>query len=751
MSNPINITTLTIPENVLIAFGSVASFLGLLLVTLLLWYLILDNIFRDSNVKRTAIDNLVYQQIISFFILIGYLIVSIVNFGTTVVFSTLYWINQNIYLVGGLLIMSAGSAIWLEYHNVAVKGWMEFRQCLSRAVVDIIIFPLINMLRLLFNIFIAGWNAIYDFGKFLRTGQFRVIFACFEVNGFLAQLNAFGFIVQEAINDLVAFLLLGNGIFTQRFNIQSTLAAAADFLVTLSPIMICFCEILDFLWLDIANMVILPSLNIAGDALFNIFVRILQVPINSALTLSLPQITNIVIEFNVFIVNLGDWLEEVIFLLLETFFQVISAIFHFTMPPQILQIFNAHYLRIVSQTLASIAIVLNMTVEAMTHFQDIEAPDKSGIAYFQFGQIIDRLKDGVAGFSQLFSFLGTPEQCFVRETLDILVVLLAVILDIVPGAIMFLLLPTCCNNPLNFFVEYWFTPGNNLVFFFTQVEFATQCVRDLLATLNAPFGCSVQHLLNVIVELAKIITQMLIFSFDIITFQPFPTLLDINLDPLFTEFILWCQCTADIITQFNPNFCIPNATDDEQNLVCCTGELLVDLCNIFVSLVKQVIDFVFDIITLPSGTILVSQVRIPNFNDAIEFTRNGTCHLACMITSLIPLNLECISVNPNITCTSPQSCAATLLCDVVNGLLIPVEVLNAWLIALRTQGFFDSLFVWIQQPVALITQWIADDINFLGAFLDCILCVATEGGVNCTDDTYQVTHEIALLLPTIRV
>lgn len=547
---------------------------------------------------------------------------------------------------------------------------------------------------------------------------------------------------------MIEFFSLGVGIYTQRWTIINTVIAISDFLVSLAPIVICFCEILGFLWIDIANIISLPSLFITLDSAWNVLIRILQIPINSIINFSLPSITNVVIEFNVGIVSLGDWVEETIFLLLETFFQIISVFL--TIPDQVLQLFNARYMRVISEPLACIATLLNMTLEASTHLTDIQAPDRSGIAFFQFGQIIDRLKIASAGFSELFVVIGSQEQCFVRELINTIITILAVFLEMIPGALFFVFLPSCCQNPLDFFVDYWFTPGNSLVQLFSQIELVTGCVRQILSQLNAPFACSIQHLLNVIVEFLKIVTQMLIFSLDIITFQPFPTLLDINLDPMFTEFLLWCQCTADIIRQFDSNFCVPIPGDDKQNLICCFGALLVTICNLIENLLLQLIDFVFDIITLPTGTIILANVRIPNFNDAIMFLNISMCELACSATSVIPLNLGCVFSNPNITCDRPTGCAATLICRVTSGLLIPLILFNDFLIKLRTSGFFSSLFVWVEEPTALITQWIADVIDFLGAFLDCIICAALDNGVNCTDDTYQVTHSVAVLLPTIR-
>jgi hypothetical protein len=748
MSNITPILNISIPLEVGIAIGAGTSFVGIFLISLILWFVILDNVVRDTQVKRTYIDNDIYTLFITFTLLFFTVLYSIVNFFVTLALSFLYFLNNNAFLVGGLLITSAASGVWLQYHDVAVKSWIIWRQCVSRFFIDIIVFPLLNMIRMLWNLLIGFWDAIWDFSRFLRTGQYRVIFACFRVNGFLVPISLFGNIFQEFGNDAVDFVLLGAGIFTDRFTVISTMTAISDFLVSLAPTLICFCAILEFLWVTIANVVSLQSTIIAADALFNVFVRILQIPIDSILTFTLPSITKTVEEFNAFVVPIGDSIEELIFLLLETFFQVIS-IFG-TIPNDVLQLFNAHYMRVITQPLACIAILLNMTLEASTHFEEIIAPDRSGIKYFQFGQIIDRLNDASAGFSQLFIIIGTSEECFVRELIDTIINIVNIFLQMIPGALFFVFLPSCCQNPLDFFVEYWFTPGNALAGLFPQIELITGCMRDILSNLNAPFACSIQHLLNMVVELLSIITQILIFSLDIITFQPFPTLLDINLDPLFTEFILWCQCTADIIRQFDPNFCVPQPGDNKQTLICCTGDLLVTLCNLFSNLLRQVIDFIFDIITLPTGTIIIANIRIPVFNDAIQYLNTSMCELACMVTSVVPLDLKCQFINTNITCNTPEGCAATLICDVTSGLLIPLILFNDFLIKLRTSGFFDSLFVWITEPTTLITQWVADVIDFLGAFLDCIICTALDNGVNCTDDTYQVTHSVAILLPTIR-
>jgi len=575
-----------------------------------------------------------------------------------------------------------------------------------------------------------------------------VIFACFRVNGFLVPIQLFGEIFVKLTDDIIAFISLGSGIFTQRYDITNTLDAISDFGVSLSPTMTCFCAILGFFWQDIAVIIDLQSLEISLDALFNVFIRFLQIPINSILSFTLPSITTMVEEFIAFVIPFGDWIEDTIYILLESFFSIISTFL--TIPFDVLQLFNARYMRIISQPLSIIAILLNMTLEASTHLTEIQAPDRSGIAFFQFGQIIDRLKDAVDGFSELFSVVGEEEMCFVRETLYIFVDIIAILTEMIPGALFFVLLPSCCQNPLDYFVDYWFTPGSTLPIIFDQIEFATQCVRDLLSQLNAPFACSVQHLMNIIVEILRIITQLLIFSLDIFTFTGFPSLLNINLDLLFTELILWCQCTADIIRQFDPDFCVVQPGDNKQNLICCIGNLLDRICNLVFSLARQVIDFIFDIITLPSGIIIIADVRIPVFNDALIFAKQAICELMCSITSVVPLNLRCVFPNSNITCDRPSGCAASLLCELLSILLIPATVLNTFLIKLRQGEYFGSLFIWITEPITLLTQWAADCIDILGAFLDCIVCAALDGGVNCKDTIYQVTHAVAELLPAIR-
>lgn len=732
----------------LIITASVFAGVATLLIAVFLWYFILTTFFRDNNVKPTIIDAQISQQLQTFFILLGLTILSIANFLVTAIVTSFNFTVNNAPLLAGVLVASTGAVGFLQYHDKIVEGWIVFRQCFSRFFIDLDLLPLINMIRQLWNLLIGFWNGIYDFSRFLRTGQFRVIFSCFRVNGFLVPIQLFGEIFVEFTNDFLDFILLGSGIFTTRWDVTDTLGAIQEFFVSLAPTLICFCQILGFFWIDVATIIQLPSLQISVDALFNIFVRLLQIPINSILSFTLPSITLVVEEFIAFVIPAGDWIEDTIYILLESFFSIISAFL--TMPFDVLVFFNARYMRILTQPLSIIAILLNMTIEASTHLTEIQAPDRSGIAFFQFGQIIDRLKDAVAGFSELFVIIGIEEECFVRETLYIFVDIIAILTEMIPGALFFTFLPSCCQNPLDYFVDYWFTAGSTLPIIFDQIEFATQCMRDILAQLNPPFACSLQHLFNVIVELLRIITQILIFSLDIITFTGFPSLLNINLDLLFTELILWCQCTADIIRQFDPDFCVIQPNDKKQNMICCVGNLLDRLCNLVFSLAKQVIEFIFDIITLPSGIIIIADVRIPVFNDALIFAKQAICELMCSITSVVPLNLRCAFINTNITCDRPSGCAAQLLCEILAGVLIPATVLNTFLIKLRSGDYFGSLFVWITEPVTLITQWIADCIDILGAFLDCIICAALDGGVNCKDLTYQVTHAIAILLPAIR-
>lgn len=160
MSNLTNLTNITIPPEVAIAVGSVLTGIGIFVVSIVIWFLLMDTIFRDVNQKRTAVDIQIYNQFLTFAILFFTVLYSIVNFFVTLAISALYFVNNNAYTVGGLLILSCGATIFLKYHNTAVSAWLVWRQCFTRVLFDTIIFPILNGIRMIWNLLIGFWDAI---------------------------------------------------------------------------------------------------------------------------------------------------------------------------------------------------------------------------------------------------------------------------------------------------------------------------------------------------------------------------------------------------------------------------------------------------------------------------------------------------------------------------------------------------------------------------------------------------------------
>jgi len=351
-------------------------------------------------------------------------------------------------------------------------------------------------------------------------------------------LAAFGQIFIVYANDLLAFINQPDFITSGRWNIQLTLGSIVVWAVTLVPTMICFCEFLDFFWIDLSNILQLDSLIISLDAFYNIFVRLFQVPIYSIFNFTLPTIEPVIIEWCIFVVATGDFIEDAIWILIESFFNVITNLINnpnLTIPQPVKNLFNVKYMLIVTEPLCIAGSLLNMTLEAVTHYGDIAAPDRSGIAYFQFSYLFDRLALSTDAFADLYIITGPEVICGVRESARTVIVLLKIIFEFIPGILFFFFLPTCCQIPFIYILDYWEEiPLKEIHFAVPQAHKFAKCVGDQIGQLNMPFGGAVQYFLNVVFDLFDIAagflasTANLFFVFDGARF----IYADISFDPI---------------------------------------------------------------------------------------------------------------------------------------------------------------------------------------------------------------------------
>jgi uncharacterized protein YybS (DUF2232 family) len=116
-----------VPTDYLIIVGSVFGGVAFSLLSVLILYFIVTTFFRDPNVKTTVIDVLISQQLMDFFILLGLTVLSIANFLITTITTSLYFFTNNFALFASVLLVASGSAVFLQYHNVAASSWLIFR------------------------------------------------------------------------------------------------------------------------------------------------------------------------------------------------------------------------------------------------------------------------------------------------------------------------------------------------------------------------------------------------------------------------------------------------------------------------------------------------------------------------------------------------------------------------------------------------------------------------------------------------
>jgi len=122
----------------LIVAGLLIAFLSVL-VLLTISYFILHYLFRDPLLKPTTIDYSIQTYISSIFAISILIVYNLVRLVFVAIQGVIVLVNNNLYLVVGLTIILLGSFVWLEYHDVGLKAYLIFRQCIIRYGIDFII------------------------------------------------------------------------------------------------------------------------------------------------------------------------------------------------------------------------------------------------------------------------------------------------------------------------------------------------------------------------------------------------------------------------------------------------------------------------------------------------------------------------------------------------------------------------------------------------------------------------------------
>ena len=729
-----------------ILIPSLAVFTSVIILTIVvfIWWYIETNLYQLTALKARHYDLVIELQVSSFWNTAFILLFAIPEFIIISVLSLIAFIRANFVTIIALSLLAIIGVGWLEYHDDILEVYIVTRQCFLRTFIDFFMYPILNSFRMFFNLLWPFINFFYEIFKFFLRGHWKVLFGCLNTNGISVWFQQMGKFVSELMLDFSDFFI--SDIFADRWDITNSLFELGIWIDMTVPILDCFCSILDFIWSDIGQFAQLASLHRLIDCAWNTIVRILQILLFAIREMVLPSIENTVIELCCAFQALGDTLEDVVFILAETFYGLITQ--QPSLPPEIEEILDIPYTHIFSEPACALIKLGNMTVEAVLHIDQVFAADGSGVGYFQFGFILDHIRVAADAFGCIFIIISDDFKCIVTKILLALIEIVDAILEFIPGLIFFFFFP-CCQNPFDFAVDYWFTPGNSLNEWFDRMKDATLCLQQILDGLNEGFACLIKHILDALIEFLRIVTQFFIFLFDVITFQPFPSLDDIDLQPWFDELLVACRCLGDVFRQFDVDLCIPQPDDIKQNWICCTAELVEAVCQLIINVIIEVILFAQDIVSLLSGSVMLENVHIPNFGQALAEAEKAICNFACSVATFIPVSFFCEFPNPAIECDSAQTCGANTLCALIRIILIPFYIANEFLVKVLSGTLFSSFTEFFEFIINLFVAWLAGYWRSQGAILDCLICIVFSGGNDCDDVIFTVFDSTATLFEEV--
>ena len=727
---------------------------------------------------------------------------------TTAGLSFLSILRQNLLYIFVLGIVCTGGYIWLENHDVIIQNYIYFRQCFSRPVIDFFLIPVLNILRMVYNVAIPPLNWYTNLYAFYEYGLPITLFKC-GITTDMTNLLYFGANAFYAIFiDLTNFL--AQDYFHASWNIVNSLDAIGLFIDSLRPIFFCLCQALNFIYIYISIFVNLDSLHNFLNYVWNWLLSIIQLGFNFIMDLpSYPNFDNITLNACGGIETLGDTFEDFVYLTGETGWGVLTTLP--TLPTVIAQVLSVPYTSVVTHPICGLFRFINMTAVVVIHIPEVFDSTGSGVKFFQFGQIADELRAAVMAFGAFFAIFNTQTQAFVTQFWLSVVAFLAFIPEWIIGNIFYFFyggpLPATWGNrpvvdggpyipPYGFFsnflrfyfVDYYlkappggipvtiggYTYSSSLNQFFNEIFLTDQAIAELLGLINDPFGQVVRFALDIIFSVVKVATNFVSFIYCIFTFQcdnmPI-TFRNVDFDYGFNRFYYLAGALGDVVRQFDSNGCVITPTEDQKNLVCSTGNLIETSLNTGVLVVQTITHFVQDLLSLPTFTVHLcifglftptnktQCVRLPNFDTALYEWNSAICQFSTALTSLIPTigNFQCQfpppptptpgqAPHPPIQCRKVQSCMANELCSVLQIGTIPLQIMNAMYIKTLSGQFFVGFADFLQFSFLLILGQAALIFSNFGLMLDCIICAFVGGNTNCAYPIYTVLYEFGQLV-----
>lgn len=577
--------------------------------------------------------------------------------------------NLLVFLV--FVAISGAFFIVLEYHDKIIYTYIQFRQCGIRPLVDSLIFPILNLGRIIYNLIIPIVNFFANVGGFIMYGAPVILFKCTESSLSIAQLFSYVAIFFKTLFRDFSNWITNQPLSTD-FTILASIEAFANIFIAAIPTLDCFCRALHFIWVYLLTLIGLESLaatlNFAWIFFINIFqtpFRFLQDPTKQA------NFTGITLNACGAVISAGDFVEEVLLLTSETFFGLLTQ--GDSLPEPVKAALSIRYAHIITHPVCGLFRVVNMTLVATVSFRSVidrSATNNTGVAFFQFGHVFDEFKLATLAIGDFGDLLSNDLQSLINGLLGGVVDFFAFLFEWVIGNFFYEItggpLPASfglynVTTPsgaglFNFwqyyFVDYWFkaiplganvtgpiyntttntsipnateivspvtidgyTYSSALNSFFDNLFRATQSLGNLIGLFMAPLGQAVRHFLNALIALILFLANFVSYSFCFFTAQcsnmPI-TARDVNIDLFFNETYLFAGAAGDIFRQYDNASCQNNTLDANKTILCLSGNIIETTLDVIILVAKEYTHFVQDVLTLPTGQVKPCLFEVTN-------------------------------------------------------------------------------------------------------------------------------------------
>lgn len=178
-----------------------------------------------------------------------------------------------------LLVAALFAILFIVYQKPIQEGWNTFRQCTLYPIVGGLVFSGINLFDLAIATVIPLWNFFWTLVFSTLGLSFRVLLHCTLAGSWTALSNfvvAFARGLEATVLSISIWLQEGDMLHA-RINFAPGLTVLLSSFQQLVTLFDCYCQYLNFFWVDLFSLPASPSLITAIDCGLNIAVRALQI------------------------------------------------------------------------------------------------------------------------------------------------------------------------------------------------------------------------------------------------------------------------------------------------------------------------------------------------------------------------------------------------------------------------------------------------------------------------------------------